>query len=958
MRKEETRLPKALVDRIRREVPILELMARYGVETQTKGKNHFAKCPFHDDGEASLSVDPAKNVWHCFGCDKGGSIYDFVMEKEGLTFKEAASKLLIESGNGRIKTCAALGGRAAQLEQPKKQEEIAPAMAQSACREFVEPVLNYYHRTLFGPNSKGMDYLKSRGLADTETLEAFQVGFADGTLTQALPKESIEPLKQIGLLRKDGREFFTGCLVVPAYRGTAMLGEVYGRRIQTLPGQPSHLYLPGPHRGVMNAKAAEVFDEIILTEAALDALALYAIDHRNVIPCYGTGGFTQDHRELFKKHHIKKVYIAFDNDQAGENAARKLARELDASGIEAHQIHFPKGSSMPTKDGSAPGGKDANDYVRLLRRQGMRGEELTKAFAELQRHAPRIGYRRERASKLTLTEQTEDALHFSANGGLASGGQNGHRHYRLRGLFDNNATSLRVVLTACRHDGHPCRAGAFGEGGHTDRFDLYTAKSRLSFAHRVANRLEIPAAKVEEDLNQLIPLLETIRAETSTGTEEKKTPTLTPSEEREALQLLRSANLLERVAADLETVGYIGEEQNKQLAYLIATSRKLNKPLSAIVRSDSGAGKSYLMECVAELMPPEEVQYFSRLTPQSLYYMGQDELVHKLLIVDERDGSEESEYPIRTLQTRRKLTLAVPMKDPSTGRIKTKMLEINGPIAYMESSTQQSINPENLNRCFELYLDDSPKQTTRIMSGQRKARTLSGLNRDSHKEKTLRLHRNAQRLLRPLKVVIPFAEALTFPSQWLRTRRDHERFLSLVEIVAFLRQHQRKTQLTAEACTPGPGVEYIEATVEDYATAYDLARTAFTNALQDLGKPARDLLEHIKAMVKAETERLNIKTKDHWFTRRNIREYTRWPDHSIKRTIRQLEDLEYLDVRRSAQGGSHRYRLASPDGEAAVFDGLTTPDALRKMFKTVQSGTSGTKVGQAPKSKESTVNER
>ena len=174
------------------------------------------------------------------------------------------------------------------------------------------------------------------------------------------------------------------------------------------------------------------------------------------------------------------------------------------------------------------------------------------------------------------------------------------------------------------------------------------------------------------------------------------------------------------------------------------------------------------MECVAEMMPPEDVHYFSRLTPQALYYLEPDALVHKLLIVDERDGSEESEYPIRTLQTRRVLKLAVPIKDPNSGRIRTTVLEIRGPIAYMESTTDQTINPENANRCFELYLDESAKQTAAIFAAQRRARTLDGWKVERRKEAILRVHHNAQRLLRPLKVIIPFVDMIEFPASWLR----------------------------------------------------------------------------------------------------------------------------------------------------------------------------------------------
>ena len=874
------------VDDLKRQTRILDVLTKYGIEAKPQGRGYMARCPFHEDDTPSLSVDPIKNVWHCFGCDAGGSVIDFVMKKDGLTFREATDKLLVDGGHVK---------RASQLMPPP------PTKGSDMDSKLIEAVVEHYHKTLCGEDRRGLEYLKGRGLADPETVKTFRVGFVNGSMKSVLPTSAVEPLKQVGILNDKGNEFFYGCIVVPVFTATGELGEMYGRSIEG----SRHLYLPGQHRGVLNAKAAEVFDEIILTEAILDALSLYAIGRKNVIPCYGTGGWTPDHAETLKK--TKRIFIAFDNDEAGENGAKKLSQTLTAAGLECFRVH------LPDCDGQV---KDLNDYTRRLRGQGMRDEEIKAAFDELVKHAPRIGFTRDRATGgLNLVEQTDNALVF----------QNCDALYHLRGLYDNNESSLRVILTARRED-----------AAHTDRLDLYTAKHRVSFAYRAAHRLDLPAAKIEADLNRLIPMLETLLTETKSKAEEStnKVPELTETERRDALALLRDPALLDRVAADLGTVGYVGEERNKQLAYLIATSRKLQKPLSAIVRSESGAGKSYLMECVAELMPPEEVQYFSRLTPQSLYYMGKDELVHKLLIVDERDGSEEAEYPIRTLQTRRKLTLAVPIKDPSSGKIKTRMLEINGPIAYMESSTQQTINPENLNRCFELYLDDSAAQTVRIMAAQRRTRTLAGLAQDTHRERVHRLHQNAQRLLRPLKVVIPFAEALRFPAQWLRTRRDNERFLSLVEIVTFLHQHQRPVKSSPA------GIEHVEATPDDYAIAYDLARTVFAQTLQDVSKPAKDLFDQIKPMVEAETRRLNITAKDYWFTRRTIREHTKLPDYTIKRVIRELEELEYLDVKRSAQGGSFRYRLAIQHTAPALFDGLTSPEELRQKWnKWDKSGT-------------------
>ncbi len=887
----------------KRSARILDVLARYDIPTEKAGRQYKACCPFHDDNSPSLSVDPVKNVWHCFGCDKGGSVIDFVMLKESIPFNEAVSRLLVDGHQVKrgsaINSTISIRGTGKAAGDPGALAAPVPATLQSKSHgvdlKLIESIIGQYEKTLAGPDTKGLDYLKRRSLADPETLKTFRVGYVNGTLKKLLPASAVEPLQRLGILNEKGNEFFYGCVVVPVFLADGSLGEMYGRSIEG----NRHLYLPGAHRGVLNTKAAEVFDEIILTEAILDALSLYTIGVQNVIPCYGTGGYTADHAETLRK--TRRVFLAFDNDEAGENASRKLADRLTADGKECHRVHIPE------LDGKA---KDLNDYTRQLRGQGMTVEQVKAAFAELMKHAPRVGFHRSgggNTGTLSLVEQTENALVF----------RNCEALYHLRGLYDNNSASLRVIMTARRED-----------SSHTDRLDLYTAKHRVSFAYRAAHRLELPAAKIEEDLNRLIPMLEMLLTENRSKADDKsRRPEMTAEENREALALLRHPRLLDRIAADLETVGYVGEEGNKQLAYLIATSRKLDKPLSAIVRSESGAGKSYLMECVAELMPPEDVKYYSRLTPQSLYYMGRDELVHKLLIVDERDGSEEAEYPIRTLQTRRKLTLAVPIKDPSTGKSTTKMLEILGPMSYLESTTATTINPENSNRSFEIYLDESDEQTRRIYVAQRKAHTLAGWQAEDKRAEAIRRHQNAQRLLRPLRVLIPFTEAIRFPESWTRGRRDNERMLYLVQAITFLHQHQRPVKTD-----PAKG-DYIEATIADYAAAYGLARAALAQALCDLPRLARTVLSHLHVMVREWSQRLGIAEKDYGFRQRDIREFTKLPHHAVKRAMKSLEELEFVHVRGGGRGRAPVYILAATEKLADPLTGLTTPEELKRQWK-------------------------
>ena len=182
----------------------------------------------------------------------------------------------------------------------------------------------------------------------------------------------------------------------------------------------------------------------------------------------------------------------------------------------------------------------------------------------------------------------------------------------------------------------------------------------------------------------------------------------------------------------------------------------------------------------------------TRLTPQSLYYTEPGFLDRKLVIVEERYGSMEADYSIRVLQSRKKLIAAAPVKDPQTGNMRTKVFTVEARAAFIEATTASSVNHENATRCFELTMDETAEQTRRIHERQRLLRTERGLELRQEAEAITRRHWNAQRLLEPLPVVIPFADKLSFPSSWMRTRRDHARFLNLIEVSAFLHQHQRE----------------------------------------------------------------------------------------------------------------------------------------------------------------------
>jgi energy-coupling factor transporter ATP-binding protein EcfA2 len=366
------------------------------------------------------------------------------------------------------------------------------------------------------------------------------------------------------------------------------------------------------------------------------------------------------------------------------------------------------------------------------------------------------------------------------------------------------------------------------------------------------------------------------------------------------------------VLSDLSALGYVGEETNKLIAYVASVSRKLDDPLSVLVVSRSGAGKSTLAEAAGLLAPPEDVLRLTRLTPQTLYYQKRDALANKLILIEEAEGIEDAAYALRVLQSARHLSLA-----SAAGQGEARTREVRGPVSLFLTTTRTDLDEETAGRFLSLTADESPEQTRRILESQRAAEA----GRPADREKVIRLHQNAQRLLRPLAVVNPFAPQLAFPHDRLSARRDHKKYLGLIRAVTFLRQHQRKVENDA-----------VVVDLADIETANRLADTALGQSLYDLTAPSRRLLVAIREWLAERSRKNGGEIPDIRFTRRELREYTTWRRTQLEEHLRELLESEFVLV--SAGGGRGRrteYRLdwdgRGMDGER-FYQGLSDVSAL------------------------------
>jgi DNA primase catalytic core len=900
------RIPPEELERLKAQVLVEQLVAADGVALKAAGKDLLGRCPFHEDREASLVVTPGKNRWHCFSCQIGGGPIDWVMKSRSVSFRHAVEVLRSEN-----EAPAAQRGRGSRILP-------APIHFDAGDQVLMDQAIRYYQERL-KQTPEALAYLARRGLDDAELIERHRLGFADRTLGLRLPEKTRKAgheirsrLQKLGLLRESGHEHFNGSLVIPVIAPSGEITEVYGRKIHDnlREGTPYHLYLPGPHRGVWNEVALESSTEIILCEALIDALTFWRAGYRNVTASYGIEGITPDHLAAFKRHGTRRVLIAYDRDEPGERAAVTLAEKLIHEGLECYRIQFPHRM-------------DANEYA-------LKVQPANKSLGIVIRKAVWLG--KGSAPSETPGQQIEhapmnapDIIPLAASVSVPSVAEAaqpettppdnpladelvvsyGERRYRVRGLAKNlSYETLKINLHIAQ-----------GEAYYVDTFDLYSARARHLYIVNAAKDLGVREEIIKADLGRLLLRLEALqqsRIEAALKVEPEN-PAMTEAEREQALELLRDPKLLDRILADFDTCGLVGERTNKLVGYLAAVSRRLDRPLGVLVQSSSAAGKSSLMDAVLSFMPEEERIKYSAMTGQSLFYMGKTNLKHKILAIVEEEGASRASYALKLLQSEGELTIASTGKDPATGTLITQEYHVEGPVMIFLTTTAIEIDEELLNRCLVLSVDESREQTQAIHRLQRERRTLAGLVNGQRKHRLLAQHRHAQRLLRPLKVLNPYAHRLTFLSDKTRTRRDHEKYLTLIDTIALLHQYQRPLRTVQK---DGETIEYIEATLEDIGCANTLAHEVLGRSLDELPPQTRRVLAWVIDMVGAQCASQQICRAQHRFSRRQLREYTGLSDTQLRVHLERLTQLEYVLVHRGMRGQSFVYELLF-DGPAA-----------------------------------------
>jgi len=898
---------EASLDQIKRSVSILVLAASSGFAPKKISQGEYVvRCPSkeHEDKTPSCHINTTKNLFHCKGCGVSGSVVDWLMitddidEVTAIRYLKEGFSRFIENKGSKKKT------------ESLPEKAPPPSVYDPLSQKALGYLCDYYHKS-FKQKKEGGSYLIKRGLVFGELVDQFTIGYADGSLAESLNDTEIaKVLEAFGVIsrKKDGGfiDNFSGRVIFPVFDQNGLITQIYGRSI--INTGTAHLLLSGAPLSLFNPQAL-VSSEIILCESIIDALSVMAMGYRNVVASLSVNGLKDDLFEKITASKTKRVYIAFDNDKAGNIAAGNqvdltrrvspLSERLIEQGIESYRITFDENS-------------DANDFLR----KSESIEDAAARFKELVVNAPPI-------KQIIDTVQTEgyhaDVLEKKGKEYLYKTGQ---RQYTIRGLDQNKTDSVLKIFLRLDYADPQTNKTRF----HIDNnLDLFNAKNTGIFCRSAAAKLTLDERVVSADLDSLTMKLDELLKR---SIEEKEAAKQSKKKEfhknletsYKAREFLSDPLFIVRFVNDMEKAGVVGERLNMFFGFLSTLSRYMKYPLHLIIQSESSAGKSNMLNLLSKLVPEETMIYLTQVTPRSFYYGEEDYLKNKSIFIAEADGLKEAEFPIKQMMSEGRLAISSTRTDPKTGEHTTDNRQIEGPSQFVITEPVESLNEEITNRCVTLVLDMSLKQTERIMEYQRLLHSPDGVNLRKQKELICDFYRHVQREVLPMEIINPYSRYLSFNARSHQARRDHQKYLTLLDCITLLFQHQReKIHSDMKFC--------IKTHPIDIEICNYLSRFIFSNSFEELPPQTVNFMNSLVDYVLGVSKENEIEFVQIWFYRKDARHYTGLSNTRVHEHINRLVDHEILASRRDQNGISYRFLLQPSD------DGTISHDERLKLVK-------------------------
>ncbi|HTN06662.1 CHC2 zinc finger domain-containing protein [Agriterribacter sp.] len=857
---------------IKQQLTINQVLSHYRLKPD---KNHRLLCPFHPDKTPSLQIYPATNTYCCFSsnCHAGtGDAIQFIQLKENCNKHEAL-----------VKATALLNDNTITTVQPA----TAKLFIESAPLEkiaVVTKLFKYFAKAL-PLTKKGVDYLEGRAI----NYKQHEAGYNSGDWHHKLNElHFLKRCEQYGLLKSKPAGGYSvwakECIIFPLKNQEEKIISLYGRST-TNDKEQRHFYLQN-REGLYPGYPALTTKQLILTESIIDAASLLQqqtiTEQYTVLSLYGTNGLTEEHtKAITALPQLEEIIFMLDADEAGEAATAKHTVTLKQilPEVKISKVTLPSGEDI---NSVLQNHDDATVLQHLIdnRTDFLFSIENKKESAEATATAALAPLVKLDVTNAELLVYDNCQLRIEIWGGI-----------KITGL-DRMKVTLKVQHKTKQL--LPIR----------DTLDLYSRNQTEQLIQTISESFDCNIKQTETTISELTNELENYRIKKIEALQPKQETKneLTAAQRQAAINELKKEKLLERHNKMIGLTGIVGEEKNRVIAYLVYTMRKQQNPLHVMFLGASGSGKTYLQEKISELIPDEDKMEITQITENALYYFKQEELKNKLIIFEDLDGALSVFYPMRELQTKKKISKTVTLKD-SKGNLKTITIVVEGPVCISGCTTKEKLYEDNANRCILLYIDMSRDQDKKIMEYH--AALESGDIDQEREQQYKELFKNIQRVLRPIQVNNPYSKFITLPEAVFKPRRTITLLRGFIKAIAFYHQYQREVKKDRH------GQLYIDVTYEDIEQGFYYMKDVLFSKSDELTKATREFLEGLKQLSK--------QTGSDTFNAKAIREQLRMNPGNMKRYLAELVRYGYIKANGNRyRKGSYEYSIVKMDEYEAL----------------------------------------
>jgi DNA primase len=849
---------------------ILEVADRLDIRVDKQGK---ALCPFHDDKTPSLQFSKEKNICTCFSSKCNAGTMDII----GLSEK----KLNLNTHEAIMQLKQWIGHTPTNGQQKLAKVHESETLSRIA---LLTKVFRYFENGM-KTSKTGKEYLQSRNLGQsTPTQKGIEVGYNAGSFYQRENKYLVESALKYGLIKKANTghtAFGKGCLVFPLKNKDGQIVGMYFR--ETDNSKPNKHYYLQNRQGLYPKYPGQEARHLIITESIIDTATLLLIpgitkDYQ-ILACYGTNGFTEEHTEAIKSlENLMEIILFFDGDKAGKEGVKKNAAII--------QKLKPK---VKISQVETPGGEDINSLS-----VGHEKEIFTHLLESRKEVDPLFFSNESSVEKKKEPEQPPDKpVHRSTDPPINTTNPNkityatSTAQYQILGGLRKDLDSMRVSLTIRNHNNNL---------RHRSKPDLFEDKQVEKIAREAGEKLGLRADLIEIDLNELTDKLEIYReSELYPETKEGIKPEIKIQDYDRCKTFLSKPNLISRFNDLIGKAGVTGEENNRIFLFCIASSYKMPDTLHALIQGTTGSGKTHLLTKVSSFIPHEDRKHFTRVTEGSFYNYGTKDLKNKLICLEDLDGMREEAYlAFRELQSRGMITSSTTGQDEK-GNIRAYEKTVFGPIASLSCTTRGEIYEDNMSRCFLIAVDETREQTERIITYQNQKAT--GKIDGEKEQQITSFVQDCIRMLKPLEVINPYADKVQLPREAHKIRRLNDLYQSFVKQVTLINQYKRNKD----------NRNRLISQKEDLQTAADIMFESILLKVDELDGSLRLFYENLKDYVEATG-------KDHHetysFSQREIRQALNISKTQLHRYIRTLMSLEYLQLSGGHINKGFKYKIS------------------------------------------------